>query len=135
MKMNRLVKIVISIILPSLFLSGCSSPPRKIEASVPLVEASAGMDSLGQQLPLIFWKQFATQESASISDSEYTIFASKPYISALDMLCRNLIINDVNKNTRSQRVACSQVSQYELTELSPWYLMRDIKNPMSDLKL
>ncbi|MBF9001197.1 hypothetical protein [Vibrio nitrifigilis] len=129
-------KLVLSIFLSCLFLSGCSSPPRHIEATVPLVESSySDVDSLGQELPLIFWKHFSVAGTARISEVNYNVFATKSYISALGLLCRNLTIKNINSSTHTQRIACTHASQDELTALTPWYLTRDIKKPTSDLKL
>ncbi len=104
------------------------SPPRQVQATVPLVEKDSRQQPLGQELPLIFWKNLSNPSAIQFNDKQYVISADNSYLSALGYLCRNLVITDVQNKNSSERVACSYAQKDELDELSPWYLMRDIKN-------
>ena len=93
-----------SIVLCVILLAGCTSRPREVVASLPLVSASQQKPT-AQEIPEKYWSDLANAQTTSIVHEKYQIIASPLYISALGQPCRELSITGIN-TPETKRVAC-----------------------------
>lgn len=113
-------RFILTLISVSLFLQACSSPPREVKASVPLVTSGNYLPTLQQGIPDAYWRQFNTPSISNVSINNYQLMLGKPYISALGNTCRALDIIDVTTQSRAKRVACKASTEEN------WFLTPDV---------
>jgi len=85
-------------------ISGCTSKPREVTASIPLVSASQEKPNK-KELPEQYWTMLADSRQTQLAHDKYTIHLSELYISALGFSCRELMLIDIDKNEQ-KRIAC-----------------------------
>lgn len=93
-----------SIVLCVILLAGCTSKPREVVASLPLVSASQQKPT-AEQIPEKYWVQLANTNTTNIIHEKYQITVSPLYISALGLPCRELSITNTDL-AESKRIAC-----------------------------
>ena len=99
---------VIPIALCVLTLSACTSKPREVTASIPLVTSSQEKPNK-QEVPSKYWRSLSDPIQTNVEHDKYNIQLSELYISALGQVCRELtILNKSQKTTPAQerRTAC-----------------------------
>jgi hypothetical protein len=119
MQLNK-IRLIITLVLVSFFLQACSSPPREVKASIPLVTSENHLSTYQQGIPDAYWRQFDTPSITQVSINNYQLTLGKPYISALGNRCRPLDIIDVTTQIRDKRVACKASTQ------DNWFLTPDV---------
>jgi hypothetical protein len=124
MQLNKIPS-MIAFTLACLFLQACSSPPREVKASVPLVTASASSPTVKKGIPDAYWGQFSDPSVSILSINQYQVTLSQPYTSALGHTCRALDIIDVTTQMSAKRIACQQPTQSQ-SALQSWYLTPDV---------
>ncbi|TKF67363.1 hypothetical protein FCV55_16240 [Vibrio sp. F13] len=127
-------KLPVSIVLfGCLSVAGCSSKPREVSASIPLVKPTT--TPIGELIPERYWSELGDPSSTHLTHSDYFIKLSAPYTSGLGNTCRSLDIENVNKD-KTNRIACSQSNigvngEFILT----WFLTPDIVEAATAVKI
>lgn len=123
-----------SVILFMLTLSGCTSMPREVTASVPLVSYSQGKPNK-QEIPSQYWSVLSDPQQTHLQHEKYQIQLVNLYVSALDLVCRELILVD-KKNKLEKRVACesSFINEYN-KQNKAWFLEKQIIESSSYVEL
>lgn len=129
-KQNMHKTIIVSC-LSILGLTACSSAPRQVQASLPLVEAS--VQPLGQKLPAKYRAQLEQAASTRLDNSDYSIQLGTQYTSSLGQDCRDLTIFEASGD-KTLRVACAEKKQYP-EQVRAWYLIPNIVQHSSSIKL
>ncbi|WP_182028190.1 hypothetical protein [Vibrio sp. B1FLJ16] len=114
----------------SFLLSACSSKPRLVTASTPLVAASAQSLS-GTKIPENYWSQLEQTYSSVLAHPQYKIVLKPSYVSALGNECRELLIT--GQHHSNVRVACVYIDA--VSEQREWYLMPTLDYKTSDISL
>lgn len=114
----------------TLILSACSSKPRLVTASTPLVMESTQSIS-GTKIPKNYWFQLDQPFTSELNHPEYKIVLKPPYVSAMGNECRELLITGHYQS--SVRVACSHTNT--LSEQHEWYLMPALDSTSSNISL
>lgn len=112
-------------------LSGCSSQPRQVEATIPLVDASNA--AVGTKLPTQFRNQLEDSQLKALRHKEYTIHVGAFYTSSLGQDCRGLTIYTL-EGEKNQRVACTEPKQYP-EQVRAWYLVPNIVQSATSIQL
>lgn len=128
---STLCKSIVLCCLSMLGLTACSSAPRQVQASLPLVAAT--IQPLGQKLPAKYRSQLEQADSTQLDNSDYSIQLGARYTSSLGQDCRDLTIYD-QAGDKSQRVACAEKKQYP-EQIRAWYLVPNIVQHASSIKL
>jgi hypothetical protein len=128
MPLNKIIPII-ALSLTSLLLQGCSTPPRKVTASVPLVAASSNPQASQTGIPELYWASLSDPATTTLAINDYQVNVGPIYVSALSQHCRNLDIIDTAHQLSSKRVACETAAQGE------WYLGTDITHSSIELNL
>lgn len=108
-------------------LSACSSAPRHVQASTPLVTHQASVTS-GDAIPAQYWPVLNDTNQSSFTVSSYQIHLSPIYTSALTQRCREFLITSTDSVQQTKRIAC------QAQEDAAWYLTPSIQpsNTSSD---
>ncbi|PMH45939.1 hypothetical protein BCU68_09085 [Vibrio sp. 10N.286.49.B3] len=129
------------------FLVGCSSQPRQVEASLPLVQPST--QPLGIQVPQQYSQDLEDGRKVDLIHPEYRIQMGPLYTSSLGHTCRELTFAKVNavsmtahgsEQGPSIRVACTNQqlttipASDELLERA-WFLVPNIIQSSSSVQL
>jgi hypothetical protein len=93
-----------TIILFAILIAGCTSRPREVVASLPLVSPSQQKPT-AQEIPEQYWPDLANAATTSLIHEKYQIIVSPLYVSALGQPCRELSITGLN-TPETKRVAC-----------------------------
>lgn len=114
-----------SLILCALIVSGCSSKPREVSASLPLVSISQEKPDK-QQVPAQYWPSLSDANQTALEHQKYQIQLEELYTSALGNRCRELKIFD-KQQTMQKRVACeiSFINANNQKETA-WFLEKEI---------
>ena len=117
--------IKISITLCVLVITGCSSKPREVTASIPLVSASQEKPNK-KEIPSQYWPFLSDSQQVSFEHDKYHVQLAELYTSALGLVCRELTLVDKAKN-EERRTACeiSFVSQDNQQDKA-WFLEKQI---------
>lgn len=132
------MRVVISA-LSVLLLSACSSQPRQVQASLPLV--SEQFAPIGSPISSQYWSSLNIENTTSIPHPQYSILAQPSYTSALGITCRTLSITPLAElnsvsTTPITRTACQQMTQDENGKLIPgWFLVKDIVENSSAVEI
>lgn len=101
---KSLTKFSVSAVLCTVFISGCSSPPRQVTASVPLVSFSQAKPNK-VEIPTMYWSVLSDSKQTSLQHDKYSVKMSDIYMSALGFSCRELVLVD-KANKAEKRTAC-----------------------------
>lgn len=127
--LNKLI--LSSMGLAVLTLSGCTSKPRDVVASVPLVSLSQEKPDK-QEIPLKYWNALSDPMRSHVGHDKYTIELNALYISALGQTCRELLItesneDDIAKTKSVRRTACETTfMNKDKTVEKAWFLEQQI---------
>jgi hypothetical protein len=120
----------------SLFLfiigvTGCASPPRLVDAEIPLVTPRSYVST--ELIPYRYWSKLDNALETQFVYKDYLVQMSAPYDSALGTHCRQLRFSLDGEEVGS-RVACAQKSKQAHKSL--WFLTKNIvhKNTVVSLK-
>ncbi len=109
-------------------LSACSSKPRLVIASTPLVLESSQF-SYGTKIPPIYWPQLDQTYNSVLNHPQYKIVLKPPYVSALGNDCRELLI--AGQEQSHVRIAC--VYTNTTSEQREWRLMPALDSNTSNI--
>jgi hypothetical protein len=106
-----------------LFLSACSSQPRQVQATIPLVPPKAiNGQMIGQQ----HWQALDDVSTNQIDHDGQNILVGDKFTSALGLTCRKLTVL-TDDQPPSERIACSQEVTSDQDESSwQWFLTKQI---------
>lgn len=106
-----------------LLLSACSSQPRQVQATIPLVPPKA---IVGSPIAQQYWDALALPSTKVIERQEQDIQVSEMFTSALGLTCRKLTVFS-DTQPPSERVACSQpIVDEQGQEHEQWILTKPI---------
>lgn len=129
---NRFTKTLIALCI--VIITGCTSKPREVTASVPLVSYSQGKSNK-QEIPSQYWSVLSDPQQTHLQHEKYQIKMDNLYISALDLVCRELIVVD-KKNKLENRVACeSSFIDEHNKQNKVWFLENQIIESSSYVEL
>lgn len=118
-----LIKQLTLITFSLLLITACSSAPRHVNASLPLV--SEAIPVTGKLIPEEYWQTLnEVSPSAPIAHKQYQINLQAIYHSALGETCRSLDFYEKGVKVQT-RIACAQTQQAE-SDQQKWYLVHDI---------
>lgn len=106
-------------------LAGCTSKPREVTASIPLVSSSQEKPNK-KEIPSKYWAFLSDSKQTSFAHDQYNVKLDELYTSALGLTCRELILVD-KKNNEERLIACevSYINQNNQQE-SAWFLEKQI---------
>jgi len=115
----------IAITLSLLTIVGCTSKPREVSASLPLVSLSQEKPNK-KEIPSQYWAYLSDSQSTSFKHDKYQVQLSSLYTSALGQVCRELTLIDKESNEQ-RRTACeaSFVSKDNQADKA-WFLEKQI---------
>ena len=117
--------IIISITLCFFLISGCTSKPRKVIASVPLVYISQEKPNK-KEIPSQYWGALSDTQQNQLIHKKYKITLSDVYTSALGVTCRELMITEKNKQMK-RRIACEiPFLNADNKQDKAWFLEKEI---------
>ncbi|QIA64466.1 hypothetical protein GT360_13630 [Vibrio astriarenae] len=124
------MKLKYLLLLSSSVLLGCTSQPRQVDASLPLVNLNQA--PVGEVIDTKYWSQLDSDMYTSLSHSEFDIQLEPAYLSALGLTCRVLTIQNLTSNAHYnqvnapvKRIACKQPRQIEGVVEQGWYLINN----------
>ena len=112
-------------------LSGCSSAPRQVNATVPLVPVV--VQPVGQVVEQKYYALLNDSLTTKLPHSDYSIQVGPYFLSSLGKQCRSLNIHD-NDGNKQQRVVCLE-SGVDNANSSSWYLVPNIVQSSSSMEL
>jgi len=117
--------IKISITLCVLVITGCSSKPREVTASVPLVSVSQEKPNK-KEIPAQYWSVLSDAQQIKLVHEKYQIKLSELYISALGVTCRELTITEKEQQMK-RRIAC-EIPFLDIDNIQDkaWFLEKEI---------
>jgi hypothetical protein len=110
-------------------LVGCASPPRTVDASIPLVEPNSFVSN--ESVPPRYWNILNNVEETQLVYQDYLVILGPTYYSALGTRCRQLTFSLDDRNVGT-RVACANSSR---NTKSQWFLTRALTNEQSLVSL
>lgn len=123
-----------SIIFILLQLSACTSGPRQVNASLPLVTSSLEQPDK-EMIPNQYWSILSDDSQSRLTHDQYQISLGEIYISALGRSCRELVIKDKN-NEIKKRIACeNHFLNKKNQENKAWFLEKVIIESSSFVEL
>ncbi len=123
------------LLFASVMIVGCSSQPRHVSATLPLVQHKS--EPVGKSIPAMYRSGLEDSNSTRLQHTRYQILLGPLYTSALGLDCRELAITEPSSGSRSEpisRVACSEKKQYD-QQVRAWYLMPNIIQTSTSVKL
>jgi hypothetical protein len=120
---NTLTIILFS--LCAIALTGCTSKPREVTASIPLVYISQDKPN-EKEIPSQYWEFLSDSKKTGFTHDKYQVQLAELYTSALGLPCRELTLTDKNSN-EERRIACeiSFVNQNNQQDKA-WFLEKQI---------
>ena len=97
-------KTKVSVLLLAFAITGCTSKPREVSASLPLVTFSQEKPNK-KEIPTQYWSTLSDSQQTTLQHEKYKVEMSELYTSALGETCRELKITD-NQNKQASRIAC-----------------------------
>ncbi len=94
----------LAVLLTIFTIAGCSSRPREVTASIPLVPYSQEKPDK-KQIPTQYWSVLSDPQQTRLEHDQYYIQLSALYRSALGVTCRELTIID-NQSNQNKRTVC-----------------------------
>lgn len=123
-----------SMIFVLLLLSACTSGPRQVNASLPLVTSSLEKPDK-EVIPNQYWSTLSDDSQSRLIHDQYQISLGEIYISALGGACRELVLKDKN-NEIKKRIACENYFINEKNqEDKAWFLEKVIIESSSFVEL
>ena len=121
----RNILIIIPLAVCLITLAGCTSKPREVTASIPLVSYSQEKPNK-KEIPAQYWSFLSDPQQASFEHEKYHVQLTELYTSALGLTCRELILVDKSKN-EEKRTACeiSFVNKNDQQDKA-WFLEKQI---------
>lgn len=108
-----------------LLLSACTSKPREVYASIPLVSSNEAKPSK-KEIPEQFKEDLIEPSTTVLNHDKYEINLSELYISAMGYPCRELVITE-DKAEPKRRIACEIPYKDENDKLvKSWFLEKAI---------
>lgn len=111
-------------------LTACASPPRLVNAEVPLVTPKSFVST--ELIPSRYWSILDNSLETQFAYKEFLVHLSAPYDSALGTRCRALSFSRDGKVVDT-RVACAKQSKQAHKSL--WFLTKDILDKHSVVSL
>ena len=121
----RNILTIISVGVCLITLAGCTSKPREVTASIPLV-SSYHYKLNKKEIPSQYWAFLSDSKQTSFAHDRYQVQLAELYTSALGLPCRELTLVD-NENNEERRTACeiSFVNQDNQQDKA-WFLEKQI---------
>ncbi|GAW97791.1 MULTISPECIES: hypothetical protein [Colwellia] len=108
--------------------------PREVTASVPLVYPSQGKPNK-QEIPSQYWSVLSDPQKSHLPHDKYQIQMASLYISALGLVCRELIIVD-KENKLEKRITCeNDFIDENKQQNKAWFLEKQIIESSSYVEL
>ena len=130
-KMDSMIKLFRNLSLSTLFLSlvGCATPPRTVDATIPLVNTTTFVSS--ESVSPRYWDALNNDSRTQFASQDYHVLLAPAYFSALGTRCRQLtfLLDDVPVGTRT---ACANSSS---STKSQWFLTKPLTNEQSLVSL
>lgn len=106
-------------------LAGCTSKPREVTASIPLVSTSQEKPNK-KEIPSQYWAFLSDSKQTGFAHDKYQVQLAELYTSALGLTCRQLTLID-KENNEERRTACeiSFVNQNNQQDKA-WFLEKQI---------
>ncbi|MEL0630284.1 hypothetical protein [Psychromonas aquatilis] len=128
------ISIKIAVVISTLIIAGCSSRPREVNASLPLVTPTT-QTVTGKAIPEKYWSSLSSAGVTTLTHEKYQITLSPLYTSALGNLCRKLTLVDQNK-TQMKRIACElSLVNANNQPYKAWFLEKQIIETSSYVEL
>ncbi|MEP0071161.1 MAG: hypothetical protein ABJE79_00530 [Marinomonas sp.] len=131
--MDTMIKIFrnTGLIIMALNLAACASPPRTVDASLPLVESNSFVSN--EIVPSEYWSTLSDAENNEFSHNSYLIKLSPPYDSALGTQCRLMrFFDDSSEAFLGSRIACVELEE---TDNSLWFLTNNVSDKETSVGL
>lgn len=112
-------------------LVGCSSQPRQVSASLPLVQSQPS--PIGDKIPTQYRKELEKVTATQIFHPKYKVVVGPFYLSSLGQDCRELSVT-LPDGQQILRVACAESKQYP-EQVRAWYLVPNIIQTSSSIQL
>jgi len=116
-----------------LTLAACTSKPREVYATIPLVTANEAKPNK-QELPPTFVSALSNPAAASLTYNQYNISIAPIYVSALGNSCRQMIFNESNKASKT-RIACEIPYKENDKLVKSWFLEHAITEADNNINL
>jgi|TARA_Y100000588_G_scaffold251832_1_gene266319 hypothetical protein len=123
-------KAVFGLLVVSL-LSGCSSAPRQVNATVPLVPGT--IKPVGQPVEQKYHEPLSDPLTTTLIHAEYSIQVGPYFLSSLGKECRSLDLRD-NVGNKQLRVVCLEQVPDNASP-SSWFLVPNIVQSTSSMEL
>lgn len=114
-----------SIFVCILLLAGCTSKPREVNASVPLVTFSQEKPNK-ELVPARYWQALSDPSQLVLPHSQYTIYLGELYTSALGEACRELTITDKTQAMKRRIVCETSFLNAQNEQQTAWFLENEI---------
>jgi hypothetical protein len=106
-------------------LAGCTSKPREVTASIPLVSSSQEKPNK-KEIPSQYWDFLSDSKQTSFAHDRYQVQLADLYTSALGLACRELTLVD-KENNEEKRTACEILFVNENNQQDKaWFLEKQI---------
>lgn len=117
--------------LLALHLVACASPPRTVDASLPLVESQRL--TYDEVVPAEYWARLDDAKESEFTHNEYRVRLGYPYESALGTTCRLMyFFEDSNQAFVGSRIACVD---REGENDSLWFLTNNVSDKETSVGL
>lgn len=117
------------LVFAALSLMACASPPRAVDAKIPLVDPSSFVSD--ESIPPAFWGALNDARSKHFTYDTYLVELSPKYFSALGTQCRQLTFMHAGTKV-GQRVACANVSEHPYSQ---WFLTKALSDEQTVIGL
>ena len=106
-------------------LAGCTSKPREVTASIPLVSSSQEKPNK-KEIPAQYWAFLSDSKQTSFAHFKYQVQLAELYTSALGLTCRELTL--VDKKNNEERLTACEVSfvNHNNQQEKAWFLEKQI---------
>lgn len=121
----RNILTIIPLGICAIALTGCTSKPREVTASIPLVHIYKDKPNK-KEIPYQYWVFLSDSKQTGFTHDKYQVQLAELYTSALGLSCRELTLID-KKNNEERRTACeiSFVNQDNQQDKA-WFLEKQI---------
>ena len=115
-------------------LAACETPPRAVDAKIPLVEPNSFVSN--ESVPPSLWRILNDKQVYEFNYDTYLVKLSSPYYSALGTYCRKMTFWLEGAEV-GQRVACANVPGANVfgKNNSQWFLTKVLSNETSVVSL
>lgn len=115
-------------------LTACATPPRAVDAKIPLVEPNSFVSN--ESVPPSLWRILNDKQAYEFNHDAYLVKMSPPYYSALGTYCRKMDFWFEGAEV-GQRVACANFSGANAfgKNNSQWFLTKALSNDTSVVSL